>query len=214
MIDKNSVEYKINRLAIQKRYRDSHKDELKAKGREYYYKHRKLKPIYQFSHIGLYYSRMNKRRSDRLYYQENKAKIAEQTKLYMSTRKDIKSAYDKSYKIKNFDRIKKRDSSYHKTNNERVRMIVLQHYCNGVIQCACCGELIEDFLQIDHVGGRKIHNHPRGMTGLKLYNYLIKNMFPPGFQVLCANCNWGKYKNGICPHKIIVKTTLFPDISK
>ena len=157
---------------------------------------------------------MNKRRSDRLYYQENKAKIAEQTKLYMSTRKHVKSAYDKSYRIRNHDRITKRDGVYAQSLNIRSRIIVLQHYSNGVIQCACCGELIEDFLQMDHIEGRKKHGHSRSMNGLKLYSYLIKHDFPPGYQVLCCNCNWGKYKNGICPHKIIVKTTLFPDISK
>jgi hypothetical protein len=31
---------------------------------------------------------------------------------------------------------------------------------------------------------------------------LCKNGFPKGFQTLCMNCNWGKYRNGgQCPHK-------------
>lgn len=38
--------------------------------------------------------------------------------------------------------------------------------------------------------------------GFGIYDWLIKNNFPSGFQVLCCNCNYGKNSNhGICPHK-------------
>jgi hypothetical protein len=30
----------------------------------------------------------------------------------------------------------------------------------------------------------------------------VRNGFPPGYQVLCMNCNHGKrMNNGVCPHK-------------
>jgi len=32
--------------------------------------------------------------------------------------------------------------------------------------------------------------------------WLKKNNFPPGFQVLCANCNFAKRNSRYCPHEI------------
>ncbi len=43
----------------------------------------------------------------------------------------------------------------------------------------------------------------RKEIGTSLYKWLKKNGFPPGFQVLCANCNWGKRQcGGTCPHRL------------
>jgi hypothetical protein len=35
---------------------------------------------------------------------------------------------------------------------------------------------------------------------------LRKNNFPPGYQVLCMNCNFGKRYSMICPHQTQEKT--------
>jgi hypothetical protein len=74
----------------------------------------------------------------------------------------------------------------------------------GGYRCACCGETERAFLSIDHV-----HNdgaeHKRRFnlrTGEQLYRWLARHKFPPGFQILCMNCQWGKRNNnGICPHQ-------------
>ena len=40
------------------------------------------------------------------------------------------------------------------------------------------------------------------MSGYMTYKWLRKNGFPPGFQVLCMNCQHGKRMcRGICPHQ-------------
>jgi hypothetical protein len=71
--------------------------------------------------------------------------------------------------------------------------------------CTCCGEQEPMFLTIDHVDndGAKMRRegvHSRG--GTQFYQWLRKNRFPPGFQVLCMNCNLGKHRNGgTCPHQ-------------
>jgi hypothetical protein len=32
-----------------------------------------------------------------------------------------------------------------------------------------------------------------------------KHGYPEGFQVLCMNCNWGRYRNGgVCPHELMI----------
>lgn len=75
--------------------------------------------------------------------------------------------------------------------------------------CACCRELQFLFLSMDHINNdgaahrREINpKHFESGTGVKLYAWLKRHGFPPGFQVLCMNCNFGKKMNGgICPHK-------------
>lgn len=77
----------------------------------------------------------------------------------------------------------------------------------GGYRCACCGETHKEFLTLDHMGGNGAA-HRREMFGANacgssvVYRYLVKNGFPPGYQVLCFNCNCGRQLNGgICPHK-------------
>lgn len=87
--------------------------------------------------------------------------------------------------------------------NAKLREEVFASY--GGFRCACCGETERLFLTIDHVENdgaemRKNGTHSRG--GTQFYQWLRKNKFPAGFQVLCMNCNSGKHRNGgTCPHK-------------
>jgi len=64
---------------------------------------------------------------------------------------------------------------------------VMNHYGD---KCNCCGITDIEFLTIDHINNDrykyKIH------SGIATYLWLIRNNFPPGFQVLCFNCNFKK----------------------
>lgn len=68
--------------------------------------------------------------------------------------------------------------------------------------CKCCGETIEKFLTIDHInGGGRAHRSDGRRIGSEIYIQLKARGFPPGFQVLCFNCNCGRSVNGgTCPH--------------
>ena len=74
-------------------------------------------------------------------------------------------------------------------HNRRTKLKVLNAY--GGCKCNHCG--IEDIevLCIDHIdnSGAK---HRKEMIGKRMYEYLIANNFPKGFQILCRNCNWKK----------------------
>jgi hypothetical protein len=77
-----------------------------------------------------------------------------------------------------------------------LRKLVLKKYNN---KCKCCGEKEKRFLQLDHVmgGGRKDYNIRS--QELVFEEALSNNK---KFQLLCANCNIGRYLNGgVCPHK-------------
>lgn len=94
---------------------------------------------------------------------------------------------------------------------QRLKDAVFAAY--GGYRCACCGETEPLFLGLDHIENngsahRKsifkvgLKGDYRGASGIYTYRWLERNGFPPGYQVLCANCNHGKHRNGgICPHQ-------------
>lgn len=85
---------------------------------------------------------------------------------------------------------------------KQTKLEVLTYYSDGKLECVCCGENIYEFLTIDHIeGGGAEHRRSIGGGGTNFYRWLIKNGFPPGYQVLCYNCNNAKGHFGVCPHK-------------
>lgn len=94
---------------------------------------------------------------------------------------------------------------------QELRKQVFEHYGN---KCACCGESEPLFLTLDHINndganqrralakqlGRKADY--RSMAGKRMYYRFVKYGFPDDLQLLCSNCNHGKFRNGgICPHQ-------------
>lgn len=77
---------------------------------------------------------------------------------------------------------------------------VFNHY--GAF-CSCCSESEKNFLSIDHIDGNgNEHRKKINKAGSTFFKWLVDNNFPPEFQTLCMNCNFGRYRNGgICPHE-------------
>lgn len=85
-----------------------------------------------------------------------------------------------------------------KQNEASIRQRVKEHYGG---KCACCGESNPLFLTVDHVNNDGAAHRKAIGTG-RIYRWLLKNQFPEGYQLLCWNCNLGKfYNHGVCPHK-------------
>jgi hypothetical protein len=83
-----------------------------------------------------------------------------------------------------------------KGRNRRHRELAIRHYGG---RCACCGETEMVFLAIDHVENNGAAH--RKEVGRNIARVLVKLGFPPGYQVLCHNCNWAKRILGRCPHQ-------------
>lgn len=102
--------------------------------------------------------------------------------------------------------LEKRRNNVHKAEitklwHEQVRRDVLAAYGG---KCTCCGESEPMFLEIDHVNGGG-HKHRKEVSGgTAMYHWLKRNGYPQDeYQILCRNCNFGKYRNhGICPHQM------------
>ena len=78
-----------------------------------------------------------------------------------------------------------------------IKTIVLRHYSGGAMCCAHCRYDNTDALFLDHInhdGGeqrKRLFGSVNG-GGSRFYLWLVGQGLPPGFQVLCANCNWLK----------------------
>jgi hypothetical protein len=99
--------------------------------------------------------------------------------------------------------IRKAESEKTKRDQAICRTQVFEAY--GGYKCNCCGESEPMFLSIDHIDNNGAEERKSGQyagSGYGFYRWLRKSGFPPGYQVLCMNCNTGKHKNGgVCPHQ-------------
>lgn len=128
------------------------------------------------------------RETNKRWYQTNKVTINAKTREWQKANKDKTRIYSQ-----------RRDA--------RLKMLVLSHYSGPPPKCNCCGETTFEFLTIDHINGNgRAHIKElqtfigyRGRT--PLYRWLRNNDYPPGFRVLCHNCNFVLGHVGYCPHQ-------------
>lgn len=122
----------------------------------------------------------DKREYDKQYYLNNRAiLIDKQLKYYYKNKKKILLQTKDRY-VTQKDKISKR--------NLLTKINVVHHYSNGDMKCIKCGFLDIRALQLDHINGGGTKQ--RGtMGGTRYYQLLIKENYPNGFQILCANCN-------------------------
>ena len=130
-------------------------------------------------------------------------------------RKAYMKKYNKDYKKKHKKRLNKRNNelqrlfrernphmaSYGTTKegrrayrkNQRLELVGLM---GG--KCVVCGETDPIYFQIDHVNndgsaGERGKDGRRKEHGVLFHSYFKS---PDSFQLMCANCNWAKEKNG------------------
>lgn len=83
------------------------------------------------------------------------------------------------------------------------RLDALIRYGGDPPRCACCGETAIPFLSIDHIdgNGNKHRREIKKKYKWGIYEYLKRENYPEGFQVLCMNCNTSLGHYGYCPHQ-------------
>lgn len=91
-------------------------------------------------------------------------------------------------------------------NKERSAVLKKQVMDGYGGKCSCCGEEELIFLNIDHVYENGSIERKNGIKGNVMYRKLRDENFPPGYQVLCFNCNFAKHHLGKCPHGSIKKS--------
>ncbi len=145
--------------------------------------------------------------SKEYYRRQCKACISERNKGYLSQSKEALREYHRDYYRKNKEKLDAQRAEWIKENPEKRRKTALFYYYRlqheailayGGYRCVWCGIDEPLVLAIDHVNNDgKAHREKLGsLGGHKFYKWLRDNGYPPGFQVLCMNCNHAKYRNG------------------
>jgi hypothetical protein len=130
----------------------------------------------------------------REYYKRNKERLLVDGKKNYADNRD---EYRKKHREYHFAHREEICARAHKRYADR-RKKVLEYYGG---KCTCCGETIPQFLAIDHINGDG-KKHRKEIGPMDITAWLVKNNFPDGFQILCHNCNHGRFLNGgICPHQ-------------
>jgi hypothetical protein len=94
-----------------------------------------------------------------------------------------------------------RHSKHDAIANRKVKLQTFEIYGGAV--CACCSETELVFLTLDHINNNgAAERRDTNKVGRHFYRWLKDQGYPPGYQVLCFNCNSGRSLNrGICPHQ-------------
>jgi hypothetical protein len=73
---------------------------------------------------------------------------------------------------------------------QKRKLEILGHYSDEKLVCAKCGFSDIRALTIDHIegGGCKHRRELKTGSGEGFYQWLKRNNFPEGYQVLCSNC--------------------------
>jgi hypothetical protein len=118
-----------------------------------------------------------------------------------STYKNKMKLYFQGYRLKN--QVKTNEIS----RLSRLKAKIKAFDAYGGRKCSWCGEDDLIILTIDHInndgashrkklGKQNNIGHRNNGGGTRTYNWLNKNGYPPGYQVLCFNCNFAKAQNG------------------
>lgn len=136
---------------------------------------------------------------DKNYYKLNKEKILKKQKEYYHKKKQDPIWYKKETERKRILHRKYHNEKGRESALKR-KLKIINHYGPN---CKCCGISEHEFLAVDHInGGGNEHRRKMGIKGGRhFYDWLFKNDFPHGFQILCHNCNFAKdhFQEG-CPH--------------
>jgi len=166
-----------------RQYCQRNKDKVKKSRAVYYHLHKKN-------------NEEKKREYAKKHYLKNKDKFNERSRLWHEKNRDRdnKKALQNYYKNRE-KYLKKRKEKY-----QEMRIEVIKHYSKERFECNCCGEKHIEFLTIDHINNNGAE-HRKEIKKSNIIQWLYKNEFPPGFQVLCFNCNCAKGIYGYCPHE-------------
>lgn len=83
----------------------------------------------------------------------------------------------------------KRQAKISQKNYHENRLKAFEKY--GGCRCSSCGVEDERVLTFDHINNDGAQ-HRKEINQLNMVSWIVKNNYPPIFQILCRNCNWIK----------------------
>ena len=194
-------ERKAKRKEQSREYYQKNKEKLKADSKKRYLKDHEKNIQYRKD----WYSKNRERELERRkeYHETHRDEMLTKGKKRYEENKEKYKKMGKEYREKNKEQVNKQKREHYqvsgKIKQQQNKKIIVEYYSEGRNCCNCpsCNESNIEFLAIDHIegGGGK---HRKQVSG-NFYNYLIKEDFPEGYQILCHNCNVAKRDKGYCP---------------
>lgn len=107
--------------------------------------------------------------------------------------KDCKKKFEKENSARRRSESPEKTKLSVKRSKDKLKESVFKYYCCGDIKCKRCGFYDIRALTIDHINGEGFkHKKELGSAGNTMYRWIKKHNYPPGFQVLCMNCQFIK----------------------
>ena len=119
----------------------------------------------------------------------NADKIRERQRRYSESHREIIRQRARDYYWKHAERIKADAIRTGKVLRVKQRLAVLYHYSGGTMSCVQCGFSDIRALVLDHINGGGTEHRRVARAGGNVWLWLARHGFPPGYQILCANCN-------------------------
>jgi hypothetical protein len=164
------------RFHYHKKYKEENKQDLFEKSKKYVEKHKERYRIQRKAHR-----------------EKNIVHLKKYAKKYREDNKEKLNADNRQYHHDNREELLPKMKIRMKKLNVQLKLDAISKYSDGKNKCKVCHEKEIEFLTLDHIDGRKNAEHPKNMSGYKLYDWLKKQDYPPICQVLCMNCNWLKH---------------------
>lgn len=96
---------------------------------------------------------------------------------------------------RSYEKNKEKYLPRYRAKRAELRVQVLCRYApEGLLKCALCPESLHQLLVLDHIdGGGTAHRDEVTGHGDKFYKWIVAHGFPPGYRVLCHNCNFREH---------------------
>jgi hypothetical protein len=147
-------------------------------------------------------------------YAENREERNSIVSQWRKDNRDKDRATQQRYESKDPEKWKQHRREKENERSRSRRVAVICHYGGSPPKCACpgCNETVFEFLTIDHINNDGFEHRKTIGSGTPMYLWIVKNHFPPMFQVLCWNCNACKGIYGRCTFHLQIGQS--PDPSK
>jgi serine/threonine protein phosphatase PrpC len=145
----------------------------------------------------------------KIYNQKHSEEIKLKKKIYQAAHKEQIAQYRKINREKN--------NQYYTNRKQIFKNEALTYYGNGKLSCVRCGFDDIRALTIDHINGNGSEHRKstdkNKIQGSHIYEWLVKNNYPKGYQTLCANCQFIKRtENNECQSKKETGGILLPPV--
>jgi hypothetical protein len=115
----------------------------------------------------------------------------EKSRLYNRAHKEEQKVYRKTYRERHRDELNR----YKFDLRKKHRNLCIEHYSNGTFRCNNCGYGIYGALTIDHALNDGAKHRRETLKTAPIYSWLVSHNLPEGYQILCFNCNFLKFRH-------------------